>query len=764
MKLLVVTLLLAISYAQTEAQVAGIHPENVDAEFCVYIDEATCKTDYYIRMCPIHCGGSKTTTTTTTTTKTASNVVEYFVYKSSGCEGEYFREREDGSTFNWGGDLLGIENCKAECDPEPKCAGFTHRHSDDKCSFLKQGPFIINPAEVGGVDCYEKSTELIYEGCYINSGDNLIDSHLQSGWTTMKIDRCRHESKGGFFGLEPGFYTHNQPDHAQCLKMESLPSMDKTSDDECEAKTDTFGRRLGAPGRLAVYRSSLAPADVDECTKQLDNCDENAQCTNTDGGFTCECNAGFSGDGVTCTDINECEGGNNCGVNARCTNTDGGFTCECNAGFTGDGVTCTDINECEGGNNCDVNAECSNTDGGFTCACKEGFSGDGAACTEVPASKVACDIEFTGETTHDEHSETFVFTADHTSYVFDTCGTNWDTMLAILDSNGDQTHFNDDHESDCITGDNQYASHLKAQLTVGEQYSLKINGYCATCYGSFTINVVCPDSSNKITYTNKPGSNQKCEKTGNDEHWVNSRRACENEAKDNNAPYYSFNQRSKKCFYSTTCSNVVSSRRWEIYGSDQSRETATTATPTTTTTSDSPTHYWTIIGSPDYSNHRSGRKRPECLPISSQFSETSNKWGNKLGVACCDDSGTGSRPDCLSGVTFNQANAKCQSEGLRLCTRNEIEEGKARGTGCNFDAYLQWTSTPCDVAQYTELKSKIEKAAAAFQALGNTQNYAVTMLAMIGALTMMYQGVKGVHKMVFATGEFQKINEDEMEC
>jgi len=178
----------------------------------------------------------------------------------------------------------------------------------------------------------------------------------------------------------------------------------------------------------------------------------------------------------------------------------------------------------------------------------------------------------------------------------------------------------------------------------------------------------------------------------------------------------------------------------------------------------SSTRYWTIIGNQAYLNHHSGNKPPECLPISAQYSESSNDWGNKLGVACCNDSGTGSRPDCLSAVTFDEANAKCQSKGLRLCTRNEIEEGKAEGTGCSFDAYLQWTSTPCDVAQNAELKSKIEKAAAAFQALGNTHNYAITMLAMIGALTMMYQGVKGVHKMVFATGEFQKINEDEMEC
>ena len=41
-------------------------------------------------------------------------------------------------------------------------------------------------------------------------------------------------------------------------------------------------------------------------------------------------------------DINECAspGDNNCSTNATCTNTPGGFTCTCNQGYTGDGVTC----------------------------------------------------------------------------------------------------------------------------------------------------------------------------------------------------------------------------------------------------------------------------------------------------------------------------------------------------------------------------------------------------------------------------------------
>jgi len=178
-------------------------------------------------------------------------------------------------------------------------------------------------------------------------------------------------------------------------------------------------------------------------------------------------------------------------------------------------------------------------------------------------------------------------------------------------------------------------------------------------------------------------------------------------------------------------------------------------------------HYWAVIGEKAYLNHRDPSKplNPECLPKSAKHSENTHNFGNNIAVACCKDGGSkGSRPGCVSGVTFDEAKAQCQAGGLRLCTRNEIEEGKTGGTGCMFDYYLHWTSTPCDVAQNAELKSKIEKAAATFQALGNTHNYVITMLAMIGALTMMYQGVKGVHKMVFATGEFQKINEDEMEC
>ena len=39
--------------------------------------------------------------------------------------------------------------------------------------------------------------------------------------------------------------------------------------------------------------------DINECMEKSP-CDENAQCTNTPGSFTCDCNEGYSGNGMTC--------------------------------------------------------------------------------------------------------------------------------------------------------------------------------------------------------------------------------------------------------------------------------------------------------------------------------------------------------------------------------------------------------------------------------------------------------------------------------
>ena len=44
----------------------------------------------------------------------------------------------------------------------------------------------------------------------------------------------------------------------------------------------------------------ISYADIDECSSDFSPCHEQATCSNEVGNFSCECNTGFTGDGVHC--------------------------------------------------------------------------------------------------------------------------------------------------------------------------------------------------------------------------------------------------------------------------------------------------------------------------------------------------------------------------------------------------------------------------------------------------------------------------------
>ncbi|XP_073250000.1 uncharacterized protein [Porites lutea] len=117
----------------------------------------------------------------------------------------------------------------------------------------------------------------------------------------------------------------------------------------------------------------------DECKTGLHNCHDDPYCTNTKRSFTCTCKPGYTGDGVNCEDINECETRNNqCDADiSACYNTKGSYKCVCMWGFSKSGHEhkCTDINECETGkHSCDnTSSLCQNTKGSFRCVCREGY-------------------------------------------------------------------------------------------------------------------------------------------------------------------------------------------------------------------------------------------------------------------------------------------------------------------------------------------------------------------------------------------------------
>ncbi|AWP05023.1 putative nidogen-1-like [Scophthalmus maximus] len=142
--------------------------------------------------------------------------------------------------------------------------------------------------------------------------------------------------------------------------------------------------------------------DVDECRENLWLCGSNAVCSNQPGSFRCECESGFTfaSDGRTCVEenrpVDHCQtGSHDCDVpdRAQCSYSGGSaFVCSCLPGFVGDGRVCRDVDECQQ-DRCHRDALCSNAPGSYTCRCHPGFHGDGFQCspTSTEREKTECE-------------------------------------------------------------------------------------------------------------------------------------------------------------------------------------------------------------------------------------------------------------------------------------------------------------------------------------------------------------------------------------
>ena len=137
--------------------------------------------------------------------------------------------------------------------------------------------------------------------------------------------------------------------------------------DDCAANSCQEGSPNGAPG-------------LQSCTA----CGSNAVCAAGQPNDKCTCNAGYTGNGTACADVDECALKTaGCDANAYCNNTAGGYACTCNAGYSGNGTACADVDECAAAPSpCDANAlYCNNTVGDYTCTCEHLYFGLGKACS-----------------------------------------------------------------------------------------------------------------------------------------------------------------------------------------------------------------------------------------------------------------------------------------------------------------------------------------------------------------------------------------------
>ncbi|XP_022099124.1 mucin-4-like isoform X5 [Acanthaster planci] len=182
-------------------------------------------------------------------------------------------------------------------------------------------------------------------------------------------------------------------DGKRCIDIDECDlRIDNCADDAmCNNTVGSF-ECICNEGFMDVTGDGTFCQDINECTG-VNGCDSNATCGNTIGSYRCTCNEGYEGSGFTCADIDECSRSlDDCHTQANCTNTNGSYNCTCNDGWAGNGRTCTNENECQRSQPvCNVNATCTDTIGSFSCQCNVGFTGDGLDCQDI--DECALDID-----------------------------------------------------------------------------------------------------------------------------------------------------------------------------------------------------------------------------------------------------------------------------------------------------------------------------------------------------------------------------------
>ncbi|PIN98026.1 hypothetical protein AB205_0044200, partial [Aquarana catesbeiana] len=198
-----------------------------------------------------------------------------------------------------------------------------------------------------------------------NNGSCLYNSQLSLGneTTTFMVAGCNCSAAWTGMYCEEDFDACKQN---QCF--DNTTCKDKKAPDT--------GFTCG-PCPPSLTGDGITCTAINECFLNISTCQQ--ICNNNVKGYNCSCGKGYKVNSLNsslCDDIDECANITSpCGINANCTNVPGNYSCACLPGYE-------DINECSMNETvCPDQSLCNNTNGSYHCDCLKGF--DGANCSDI---------------------------------------------------------------------------------------------------------------------------------------------------------------------------------------------------------------------------------------------------------------------------------------------------------------------------------------------------------------------------------------------
>jgi len=323
---------------------------------------------------------------------------------------------------------LGVGDFRCTCD-----AGWTDRLCDqdiNECSSMTHTCYVNNEQCYTTEQCKngskkdEETGKMVYglkewaDPCKMNAAGEIVYEPCDTKPKLCKVLQWKDEAK-----TVPKF-CKNDYKNAQCTNTDGSF--------KCACRDGFVGDGIGADGCTDIDECGSAPCENGEC---MDDGPLSYACTCDEGWTDTNCDA----------DVNEClTGAHDCHVDGKCVNVPGAYYCRCVSGFTGDGYTCTDLDDCDpdpcdpvhgvckdqganrygcictngpnydleelgpysgfappdcsqptnecldGTHVCDPNADCFDVYGSYMCTCNEGYYGDGLDCAPCTVCRQFC--------------------------------------------------------------------------------------------------------------------------------------------------------------------------------------------------------------------------------------------------------------------------------------------------------------------------------------------------------------------------------------